>query len=110
MIKYGYGSFKRFTSPMVDWGTHEFKKLHTGKITTEELFMNDYTEEVYESEYICTATKQLRIILETKYEKSDLHKLMENQYQHLTVTQRNEFIKLLKIFEEIFDITLGTWK
>ena len=95
MIKYGYGSFKRFTSPMVDWGTHEFKKLNTGKITTEELFMNDYTEEVYESEHVRTYTKQLCVILDDKYEKADFNKVIENQCQHLTEIQRNELIKLL---------------
>ena len=35
---------------------------------------------------------------------------MENQCQHLTMTQRNELIKLLQKFEELFDGTLGTWK
>ena len=36
-------------------------------------------EEVYESEHVHTATKQLRVILYAKYEKSDLNKVMENQ-------------------------------
>ena len=35
---------------------------------------------------------------------------MENQCQHLTVTQRNELLKLLQKFEELFDGTLGKWK
>ena len=35
---------------------------------------------------------------------------MENQCQHLTTTQRNEFLKLLQIFEELFDGTLGIRK
>ena len=35
---------------------------------------------------------------------------METQYQHLTMTQHNGFLKLLQIFEELFDGTLGTWK
>ena len=35
---------------------------------------------------------------------------MENQCQHLKEAQCNEFIKLLKQFEELFDITLGTRK
>ena len=32
---------------------------------------------------------------------------METQCQHLTIIQRNEFLKLLHIFEELFDGTLG---
>ena len=35
---------------------------------------------------------------------------MENQCQHLIMTQRNELLKLLQISEELFDGTLGTWK
>ena len=35
---------------------------------------------------------------------------METQCQHLTMTQRNELLKLLQRFKELFDGTLGTWK
>ena len=35
---------------------------------------------------------------------------MENQCQHLTMTQRNELLKLLQKFEELFNGTLGIWK
>ena len=59
------------------------------------MLTNAYVEEVYESERVQTATKILRVILDAKYEKSDLHKVMENQCQHLTTTQRNELLKLL---------------
>ena len=33
---------------------------------------------------------------------------MKNQCQHLTMTQRNELLKLLQKFEELFDGTLDT--
>ena len=35
---------------------------------------------------------------------------MQTQRQHLTITQRNEFLKLLQKFEELFNVTLGTRK
>ena len=35
---------------------------------------------------------------------------MENKCQHLTTTQRNELLKLIHKFEELFDWKLGTWK
>ena len=35
---------------------------------------------------------------------------MENRCQNLTMTQRNELLKLLQKFEEFFDGTLGTSK
>ena len=35
---------------------------------------------------------------------------METQCQNLIMTQRNNLLKLLQFFEELFDGTLGTWK
>ena len=35
---------------------------------------------------------------------------METQYHHLTMTQRNELLKLVQKFKELFDWTLGTLK
>ena len=34
---------------------------------------------------------------------------METQCQHLTMIQRIELLKLLQIFDELFDVTIGTW-
>ena len=60
------------------------------------MFTNAYTDKIYASEHVHTDTKLLRVILDAKYEKSNLHKFMETQCQHLTVTQRNELLKLLQ--------------
>ena len=73
------GPFNRSTTPIVDFGAYIFKDLNTGNITPEESFTNAYVQELYESEHVCTATKQLCVILDAKYEKVDLHKVMENQ-------------------------------
>ena len=53
-------------------------------------------------EHVHTATKLLCVILDAKYDKADLHKVMETQCQHLTVTQRNELLKLLQKFKYFF--------
>ena len=54
--------------------------------------MNAYAEEINESEQVCTSTKRLCIILDDKYEKADINKVMENQYQPLIEGQCNEFL------------------
>ena len=77
IIKADDGTFKGSTTPMVDLGTYIFKILNTGEITPEESFTNSYVEEVYGSEHVRSATKQLCVILDAKYKKSDLHKFME---------------------------------
>ena len=51
--------------------------------------MNAYVDKVYGSEKVCTYTKQLRTILNAKYKKSDLKKVMKNKFQYLTEEERN---------------------
>ena len=58
--------------------------------------MNAHAGEIHRSEHVQTITKQLRVILDAKNERSDLHKVMKNQCQHLTETQRNKLLKLLQ--------------
>ena len=74
---------------MVDLGTYGFFKNNTGEITPEELLTNAYSDEVYKSEHFCTTTNRLHVILYAKYQKVDLHNVMEIQCHHLTKTQRN---------------------
>ena len=48
-------------------------------------------------------------ILNAKYEKEDLPKLMEENCQHLTSAERQKLLLLLTKFEDLFDSTLGDW-
>ena len=79
---------KGLQHPQLIW-VHIFNDLNIGEITPGEQFTNNYVEEVYKSEHVRTATKQLWVTLDAKYEKIDLHKVMETQRKHLTTTQRN---------------------
>ena len=47
--------------------------------------------------------KLSRVILDAKYQKAYLQMVVETQCQHLTITQRNEFLKLSPMFEELLD-------
>ena len=104
------GPFKGSTTPMVDLGKYTFKILNTDTITSAEYFTYAYVKGVYESEHVSTAAKQLHVILDAKHKHENLHKVMENQCQHLTMTQRNKLLKLLQISGELFYVTLDTWK
>ena len=95
---------------MVALDAYVFKYLNTGNIKPEYVFTDAYAKEVHDSEHVCTATKQLRAISYTKYEREYLHKFMKTQCQHLTMTQRNDLLKLLQKFEPFFNGTIGTWK
>ena len=52
-------------------------------------------EKINTSKEVCTFTKLLDVILDAKYKKSDLNKVMKNLCQHLTKAHRNELLKLL---------------
>ena len=95
---------------MVDLGTYEFIILNKGKITSEQFFINDNSEEINKSEEVGTSTKQLSVVLDAKYKKAYLNKMMKNQCQNLTEKQRNGLIILLQKFKECFDGTLGNRK
>ena len=48
-------------------------------------------------------------MLDAKYEKDDLNKVMTKTFQHLTATERYRLLHILKKFEDLFGGTLGTW-
>ena len=89
VTKVDYGTFKGSTAPMVDLGAYIFRYLNIGKTKPEESFIDAYSRLVYYSEHVSTATKLLRLTLDEKYEKTDLHKVMETQCQNLMMIQHN---------------------
>ena len=86
VIEASDGSFIGSTAPMVDLGAYLFKYLNTGKLNLKICFTGAYFKELYESEHVRTDTKILQVILDAKYEKANLHKVMKTQFQHLTMT------------------------
>ena len=56
------------------------------------------------------ATKRLIEILDAKYEKANLRAITkEDCLNHLSATEKEQLLKLLQEFEELFDGTLGDW-
>ena len=51
----------------------------------------------------------MRRILEAKYKKVELNKVITKQCQHLNTKERNWRLSLLRKYEDLFDGTLGTW-
>ena len=48
-------------------------------------------------------------ILDAKYEKADLPRVVEENCSHLSTSQKRDLLKLLQEFETLFDSTLGDW-
>ena len=51
----------------------------------------------------------MRRILDAKYKKYDLNKVVTKQCQHINAEERKILLILLKKFEDLFDGTLGAW-
>ena len=76
IIKARDGPLKGYTSPMVDLGAYIFKDLNIREIKPEESFIDTFVEEVYEPEHVHNTKKLLLVILDAKYKKANLHKVM----------------------------------
>ena len=55
--------------------------------------MDNYIEGVFKYEIIHSSTKRLRNILDAKYEKIDMNKVMNKQCQHVTGYQHNNILR-----------------
>ena len=56
------------------------------------------------------STKCMTCILDAKYEKADLPKIVAENCNHLKVAKKEMLLQLLVYFEQLFDGTLGDWK
>ena len=48
--------------------------------------------------------------MDAKYKKANLPEVVKNNCKHLNAAEREELLKLLQKYEELFDGTLGDWK
>ena len=64
---------------------------------------------IEDPERVKQATKRISEILDAKYEKADLEKIVSN-CPHLSHPQREQLLNLLKTYESMFDGTLGVWQ
>ena len=71
--------------------------------------MNIYNEAI-EPQSTKEETARAVKILDAKYEAADLEKVVEENCQHLSNTQRMKLLELLKKHEKMFSGQLGEWK
>ena len=68
---------------MVDVSNYKFKPITDKAVKQEESFINLYVDKCLESENTISSTRWMRRILDAKYKKADLIKVMTKQCQHL---------------------------
>lgn len=101
-----------FDKRMVTWEDisipmRDFHRLKKWKLSKYELktIIREMKEPIAAQE----ATNRMIKILDSKYEKANLQKIVEGA-THLNQREKDLLYKLLKKYEEIFDGTLGEWK
>ena len=74
------GPYKVCSAPMVDVDNYDFNILKAKTFKPEESFINTYVSECFESDSAIRATHIMRRILDAKYEKLDLNKVMTEHF------------------------------
>jgi len=86
------------TIPMKDYG--KISTLAEADAYCDEIYTTDVEQEI---------TTQMTRILDAKYEKADLHKVV-SESKHLTEHEQSQLLTLLRKYENCFDGSLGHWK
>ena len=66
-------------------------------------------EELWESEHVLDSTRRMCRLLDSKYQNSDLRKIVSNS-KHLNNNKHSMLRDVLTKYELLFGRTLGTWK
>ena len=91
---------------MVEVKTYDFKPLTENKVKPEESFINAYVDKCLDSEGIISSTHRIRRTLDTKYKKSNLNKIVDEQCLHLSPNKREI---LLHISEKMKVCSMEHW-
>ena len=94
----------KFSSCTIEWNTAEVP-MHRAQCTVEDSFF--IKEE--EGSAVREASDRITQIIDAKYEKADLHQIVQAQKQ-LNQNEQHQLLQLLQKYEELFDGTLGKWK
>ena len=95
IILRGDGPLKGCSAPMVDVRIYGFKLLTDNKVKPEEYFINTYIDECLEYQVTINSTRRICRILDAKYEKADLNKVMDKKCQHLIPNKREILLHIL---------------
>ena len=69
---------------MADLSKYDFRYLTENMVKREESFIDSYVNKFLQSESSMSLTHKIRRILDAKYEKYDLNKVITEQYHHFS--------------------------
>ena len=96
---------------MISW-EDEYLPMKDGEsiINMDKNKMLNIFMTVIESEAVRNATERTTKILDAKYKKADLRKIVDQECSHLNNKEKDLLLKLLFEYETLFDGTLGNFK
>ena len=104
IIRVNVGAYEGCTASMID--TNNIYVIILSKLLDDARFRD---EELLEIEHVLDATRHTCRIYDTKYQKSDLRKIVLNS-KNLSSDEQSMLNDILTKYEFLFDITLGIWK
>ena len=96
-----------FSTYTIHWDGMEASMKEARTLSNRKELFNTYQEHL-EPDSTKEATKRVIKILDARYEKANLDQVA-NAAEHLTSQQREQLLKLLRQYEDLFDGTLGEW-
>ena len=91
---------------MVNIRNYYFSSIPDKAVKPEESFINSYVDKFFESDSTIISQSRMHIILYTKYWKSDLNAVIDENFQHLYAAERYRLISLLRKFGDPVDLKL----
>ena len=80
----GEGPYEEFSASKFELSNYDFTSLMENMVKPEESFINLYVEKCLKLESIIRSTRRMHRILDTKYEESDLNKVIIEKCQHFS--------------------------
>ena len=80
--------YEVFSAPTVDVRKFYYESLTNKNVKQEESFLDLYVDECFESGNMINLTWQMCIILDAKYKKEYLNKIITKQCEHLSTQER----------------------
>ena len=90
----GEGPYEGCLAPMSDLSRYRSKSLMYKIVKLEESFINLYVGKCLGYESSISSTHIMRIILDAKYEKAHLNKVMTEQFQHLIPSKQESLLNI----------------
>jgi hypothetical protein len=96
----------QFSDQTIVWGETSIPMVEKGTYTNKQEIHLLYQMET-ESDAVQNMTQRAHWILDAKYKKADLNKVVQDS--GLTLTSQDKLLHLLQQHEHLFDGTLGDW-